>query len=153
MGRAGKNPPQRLAPPAAGGLFGRDAAPGRPQGDRARGVDDVVVVPDKRAPRARSIHTINRGIDLWAQWLTVSAKRRSVAMGPGSRFAWPGRRELFILPLVPPREIIGHVARHLVLELRRALFQERHYSLFHVARAAAGVDAAAVDLVRFHRIV
>src|SRR6266571_9433447 len=64
-------------------------------------------------------------------------------MGPGSR---PGRHEesyvSFILPLVPPREIVGHVGGNLVLELRRALFQERHHAFFHVLGAAAGVDAA-----------
>src|SRR5579859_7056279 len=58
-----------------------------------------------------------------------------------------------ILPLVPPREIIGHVGRHLVLELRGALFQERDDAFLDVIGAAAGVDAAAVDLVGFHRIV
>ena len=30
-----------------------------------------------------------------------------------------------ILPFFPPREIVRHVRRDLVLELRRALFQER----------------------------
>src|SRR6185436_10336069 len=58
-----------------------------------------------------------------------------------------------ILPLVPPREIVGHVGRDLVLEICRALFQKRHHAFFDVLRAAAGVNAAAVDLVRFHGIV
>src|SRR5882757_9256030 len=55
--------------------------------------------------------------------------------------------------LVPPREIVGHVSRDLVLELRRALFQERDHTFLDVVGTAAGVDAAAVDLVGFHRIV
>ena len=41
----------------------------------------------------------------------------------------------------------------LSLNTRRALFQERHHAFFHVLRAAARIDAAAVDLVGFHRIV
>src|SRR5260221_11153618 len=53
---------------------------------------------------------------------------------------------LFIPALVPPREIVGHVRRHPVLELRRAFFQERDHALLDVVGAAAGLDAAAVDL-------
>ena len=50
---AGKDPPQRLAPVAAGRLRQGDAAVDRPQGDRARGADDGIV--SRHAPRRRGI--------------------------------------------------------------------------------------------------
>jgi hypothetical protein len=45
MGGGGQNPPQRLAPAAAGKLRAGDAASDRPQGHRPRGADDEVVQP------------------------------------------------------------------------------------------------------------
>ena len=44
VGGGRKNPPQRLAPAAAGGLREGDAASDRPQGDRAGGADDAIGV-------------------------------------------------------------------------------------------------------------
>ena len=59
-------------------------------------------------------------------------------MGPGVRRD-DVERDLpsLVLPLVPPRKIIRHVARHFVLEHRRALFQERHHAFLDVVRATA----------------
>jgi NADPH2:quinone reductase len=49
VGGSRQDPPQRLAPAAAGGFRQGDAAVGRPQGDRARGADDVIVSPSSPA--------------------------------------------------------------------------------------------------------
>src|SRR5205809_679426 len=55
VGGGWKNPPQRLAPHAAGKLRASDAASDRPQSHRSRGADDAVTVIQRREPPSASL--------------------------------------------------------------------------------------------------
>src|ERR1700726_2754273 len=177
MGGARQNPPQRLAPPAAGGLCQGDAIVDRPQGDRSRGAGDAVrwrrVGKAASSRRAHHLHlaSVTVGTPPPSLFLlrsssfggqvelrrtlchrTISISGHAVSSSCPAKAGHPVGRGFsiqslapvftgspafagddgwgnvtpsasLILPLVPPREIIRHVAGHLVLEHRRALFQ------------------------------
>ncbi len=81
MGGGGQDPPQHLAPPAAGRLCQGDAAVDRPQGDRPRGADDAVSVSS--SCRAHAGHAV-RG-------LRLNRRRLGLLDHPPSRMRHCGR--------------------------------------------------------------
>jgi len=74
-------------------------------------------------------------------------------MGPGvRRDDVRGDAASLVLPLIPPRKIVGHISRYLVLELRRR-FSRNDTRPLSRPRSARAHRCAAIDLVGFHRIV